>query len=83
MFTLSDVLAGCLLKNESLCLDSHDDRITLINSLLSHLDYKTLAKCVYEDENSTCEIRDLDGTPMVVLDTGLTAWDVLPFPSAD
>jgi len=83
MNTLEDAIVGCLNKNESLCLDSYDDRMTLLESLLSHLDYKTLVKCVHQNENSSCDIKDEAGQPMVILETGLTAWDVLDFPSAE
>jgi len=83
MNTLEDTIVECLNKNESLCLDSHEDRMTLLESLLSHLDYKTLVKCLHQNENSLCDIKDEAGQPMVILETGLTAWDVFDFPSAD
>ena len=83
MNILENTIVECLNRNESLCLDSHEDRITLLESLLSHLDYKTLVKCVHQNENSVCDIHDTDGAPMIVLETGLTAFDILDFPSAD
>ena len=77
MKSLKTLISNVLDNNESLCLDSSEDKNTLLDSIVEALDYKTLIQIV--NAHPDCKMNVEEGPadqPLAVLHTNVSFFEL-------